>query len=1588
MKSPYGSDEQIISDYSSKIKDVYLELDNYKFFHSPYGYDKGDKRFIGRRKIVNHLKTLLAESETKSGAYLITGFRGMGKTSVVRKAIGELNQKNTIEENKSKSHSIENERTDKPWVIILGIIFGLALLYFILIQFLPFSWPSIGFIPKANSSDLFNLPNDILARLLYCLVAWLISYPLFALIFESIFFPKKTKSKTKPPFKSFEINLSQDSVSEIDILKQVARRLLEYWNDEFEQRKVVERRKLYFFYNLLYRFIRKGFMPTSKMAIKVKLINLNNRINSQVSYQNEVKASGNVMVMSDLIRGTFPFSNLQRKNSLNYPIASPKEIEQDLIEALRDIDDLRKHNKLDHNTKEKSRKVFIPQFIFIIDELDKVGPYSSSSILDRESADPYFDSPDHSSNSQVRSRQEAVAKLLANLKGFLNIAMAKFIFIGGREMYDASLADIADRDSFYSSIFNDVIYVNSFLKDKVGRRAGITRMTEAYLVGLLIPNSFIVDNHTEILEALKIEKSPNLLFKDSQNQGLIKEESGYQNLDDLQKEVYYSLKVYSIYLAHILINGSSLKESLMVIERGGRNDVRIVKLMKVMFLLQNYIIHLTYRSNGVPKKLSNLIETLIVPGDDFFLSKKNDYLIVENNNKASREKAQVGNRTRLFLRFNYGSQYEIGLTSDLYRPYIIGTSRFLKSLGDKILFSSAFILDHLLKFHSFAFAWKNLELIPEVILVNKEPNLRLYINQLLNYLQEGYVRNTLSSIFEYKFNSIISMELQYLAKISELGSAAFNFTLDESLQIKRHYKRKLKELELKYKDFKPIEEDNQFVHSISFIQSILGDLHYYDCEYDEALIFYNEAIQSLRLPNYDKLTKHQYFLWIQKKLKAALTLERIDAYDSAYIYYRTLTTSIAEKITQDRDKLKSGDKKGKNLLLGMEIKHADGNGVDNNSYQYLQLIYTPIVALLALLEKYRFDGFTYIDLMKCESEVDYLLGIKHKPYSIKLEVQKEIHTGTNQAQQLRIFTLKADFLNNTGNLLFYKNKLFLDSYLGKKGQLRDFPEVKKVIKHFVERLNSSDRDTNLKLQDYRPSVYAYIYYRRALSVIIDSFESNNWCITYNSEEDQEKEMFLLEKCYALCEPANLHLTNAYKKLYVGNVLSNLGDTLLAIITDPKSKFDPDTLDMMKGDEIKFKTAIRDVEYEISKGDFSIRAVLTIYQLSSRFFRKANRLHAYSFQLRKILYVFKDYIGFYGPERINHPIFSQPNTLIGQCEEIAMEVVRALAWNNNIANRPQILKYRDILNIPVQERHIRLTDIMENVAGMRSVKETIILVESIRLKLMKGNFSRPSLNFISSYSTTSNKAIRMYELKYISDFYYNVFRSGFKSKKEKKIFKELFEVRFSYSQEGTYNDSVLKKYLDRILNAMQYCKEPIFDNTIEDEEKILSFIITEAISCKNEILKIIYIFNPGYIASFTYLANAHYKLARWCRFLENMYVINKRLYNDIMKAIGKKIGEHDLIYLESNHHFEQAIQNNYKAIQLHSEGKAYRNETRTHHFLEDDYNDRLKHFSAASERYRINLGKVRDRIEETRKMSNDMSKLYMYEYHYPRDKGNQ
>lgn len=79
----------------SRVKSIRIPIPEYKIFHAPSDEEKIDPKFISRQNQVNNFVEVIKSSANKKGKYLISGDRGVGKTSFVNKVINKLNKKNS-----------------------------------------------------------------------------------------------------------------------------------------------------------------------------------------------------------------------------------------------------------------------------------------------------------------------------------------------------------------------------------------------------------------------------------------------------------------------------------------------------------------------------------------------------------------------------------------------------------------------------------------------------------------------------------------------------------------------------------------------------------------------------------------------------------------------------------------------------------------------------------------------------------------------------------------------------------------------------------------------------------------------------------------------------------------------------------------------------------------------------------------------------------------------------------------------------------------------------------------------------------------------------------------------------------------------------------------------------------------------------------------------------------------------------------------------------------------------------------------------------------------------------------------------------
>jgi len=1781
---------------SAKIKDVYIELKDYKFLHAPfYESDFVKKRFVGRVKVKNRLKTLLTQSAGGSGTYLITGFRGMGKTSLLREAISEVNGEKDSFSDKMK-YSLEIALSVVKqflWIFLSILLFH----YFYLIWEASFQWPDLefwrnksfsdnfyflersdisllggrnfdpreyyiyGFFPiliylggmalmpswnivaqgyswcliqignrfdwvqnlkkykvgydkyyhlnkvifdthnhfytitsllaflsvcscifdygcstilvvflttltavslvraiiksfseekeARNYKDLVRFGISILSIAITVLVAlfnslwivvpssfigiWIIvfnsdgksqlgssfyqvlwtvtrilttalifvaillsfiysppSYSIFGsvdiiedlqnnkgfgkwllvllgvligyLTISLIYFIhdllssiatisiKKILSISKSRYEVFEINLSQENISERDVLKRINDKMLDFW---IRRRLSIDSlnfdRPIYKPWQLIIKLFASGMAesPSEYQRILNRLAALQKRLGGTVSVTKDFGTNPN---LSTTITGfpaelALPIGKITDNKTINYPIANAKEAEDELIDIMKDICHYRESNKS------------LSEFIFIIDELDKIEPQSSALIDEREYSNPAMDIANLNApgSREYRKRQEAVAKLLANLKGFLNVAESKFFFIGGRELFDADLADIADRDSFYSSIFNDVIYVESFYKDlpEGDSTRGVTKLTETYLIKLIMSSS---------------------IHQDKDNKYSLAELVGNINQSNT--------KGFSIGLGRKHINQNQKYEDF----EDKSTKVDLEERFKIVSLLQNFIVYLTYRSTGTPKKLNGLVEHLIVESSLKKLKNDSDALVLYCNKRGLLDRS-------IFLRFNYTTQYEINLTTDILRPYLITNSRFLTNLGDKLLFSTPFIFDHIIKFYPYGFSWRNLEMIPEVVLVNKEPYLRDHIKNILLYLTNYHIKQAVSGLYDYRFHSIVRKELAILSKRSDLASAAFNFTLDESLLVKRHYKKKLIELRDKHKDYTPLDGDNQFIHSLSFVQTILGDLYFYDKEYDEAILYYTESIQALRLPNgIDKrfLTRHQYLIWLRNKLKIGLTMEKVDAFDSAISLYRTLmidSERYLHRIVNSKIDLYSetieNSKNPKEKIIETRTK-LDSIGIDSRSenHRNMHLITQPFVALLAAMEKNRTDGITYANLYQNKEELCRIIDPEYNEAFLrdwKGESDIELYL---LKDDYRRGWLWADYFSNVGSILFYKNcqftrfftpdtfdvgdledvrnsdieinfsprkfskSEFAEDYLNNNnnGQLKsdkfdkrfylktDFPRLFRLLH---DQYNKSQAN-RIGMANFFPSLTSVCYFWEALHEST-KYQSSRILGSLSISDKSKYSPLVLAGMYL--HPKYYDMVSARRFYYLGNIVSKIGDAILASINNTQS-LKLNCLDHVENCRGTFLYPTDDPNDYIKKVDkllitstlFTMNKVIAIYALSSQLFKKSNQDYSYTFSLKKLLTLLKEIVNQISKDETHFDNLDEDEKIkyFAIVKDLCMDIVKSTAWYNSISNRPQIMKYRDLLDWTDKGEFNKNKILYRSSSNQSDVIEAILLTEAVRKNIF-GDSGEPYFE-IKATDAVRNKYNRLFELKYHIEMQFNLLPIEFR--KELRKFNENLDI----------------------------------DNINCDKS-----IVLEAMFALKECIKIMQMYEPGYIIGYSFLATAHLWAGHWCRLVEKMRTRGD-ISNDEIKSV---LGSNSMYFLEHNYQYEMAIKHYINVLQLHSEGLAYKNGLNDLYILEDDYNDSLSHFNIAFERYQVNTGVIRRRINKLRSFLKEDSGMYKY-----------
>ena len=1500
-------------------RSIFLEVPEYNF------EDESKGAFIGRlteRERIRRKITppCLTKNEANlddaryQGSYLVAGYRGIGKSTLVRKVYEKVNRELNNSEEKRKLHAINVYLSQ-------GDLSDFDLLRQMFIQLRSEIEDDLG--------SSVNWRRPIIAG-----VAGVLMALVFEVTFKDFSFSKILVSY--PPIIRENPTLSTIILVALFFL-------------------------MYTLCDKVLTGIHELVIPkrASKRKLKQRLEQTNRRIHSglEVSDVNTANEDNGIETsFTNKLLNSFNTGN-DKLYKQSYARITVKELEFELKEILRSYRDLGKGYVL-----------------FIIDELDKLEPefsYEAENIIEL-------------GKSKVQTRRDSVAKLLANLKSFIHTADAKFVFIGGAEMYDASLADVADRESFYSSIFHEVIYINSFFKDWVESKKGLSQMTEDYIIrNLIIGKKKAVSNGP-----LEIERLEN---------------------EQLEIDDYY--------------------EKLENIPDRDR--------FFVIYQLRRFIIFLTYRSNGSPKRLKELFESYLHQAYPAFLenTKEKEKIILHFD-----EKERLGyqpsllnkdskSKRRTYLRLDYIEQYHVGFLYNIVTPYLLGNQKHFKVFNDRNLYLSAFLLDHILKFHRSAFSWRELELMPDIILGSKGPNLREMMESIITYLSERhFIRETTNAMFQYKFRSRAAMEFRYISKISDENAAAFNFTYDESYHLKTFFKQKLKQKRLA--NSSENSADPNLGITISYLNATIADLHFYDEEYESAIRYYNDSFEPLNNIRKD-LNNDEKVKFLTNRLMISLCLEKTYRYGNTYSTLRDTIIQIYKwrfDVFEDENRLSQYPWEA--------------------PYKRMQLFLRPHLALLAAIEKGRSDGITESNLRRNIQEYCEFMGLRNlfplESFKPNLGYRDFFHDSNRLGDHKRVQTLLADYYQNIGSILFYKNRNFNSIHQkGAYGVWFEFLKIKnlkalgrptKLAKKIKEgrpadftiidlnnkrievwglkyaSINSIRDKFKINHRYFFPSYSCTFYYTTAIGHILspyqenlstifkddkdlkpyDSknirhgkekpvtreevavrryapsrFENNGFIIPFSSSSSALKSYKTIE--HLLFHHKSIHILSGKTAQSLGLVLSKLSDGVLASLGNRADFYEQIKYLNKKDFTTKTKYRKNDTKYwfkfwglhkeytNLKHIDFSeffgITNVFYMNILSFRAFQQAGLYNDALFLLKKNLYILNTYcLDLIGKNKqidqgnmafvmsFKDWLVDQSNVLIGT--HIGKEIKTERDFINSVSKS----------KLTSHTGGNRLFSIDDDEIGYLASQIEVNISTNSAILTRKITKIEDNFNFIDNIYT------RIQELRY----------SGYIRYKQLEV---LIAPFVKPVNSNVVIQPISKVHFRHNGNGETYLRFNFSNGTkvFAIEQAYFLKLIGEIHRCYKNLLNITNTYGVSYIMTYTDLASQYrniYKMTLFIkRFEKNLRALtnqnNKKDIDKLFKALGKK---DSWSFKNEGYYANQAFDNFTKSINLHSEGIEYKSMIKNMYILEDDFNDLLVHFCASLERSLVNTGVIEEKMK--------------------------
>lgn len=1251
----------------------------------------------------------------------------------------------------------------------------------------------------------------------------------------------------------------------------------------------------------------RNFGLVTNQHVKRLLRDLNERCSAEMNLARSTQV--NVPQVTRLKLGL----SFRGSKSLRYPIATARDIENDLIRIFDELD--------------RIPKIFAPpEFTFVFDELDKMDPDFQKDEVETEQG---YESLSISEAERVRRKRELVSGIMASMKIFFTTAKAKFIFIAGREMYDASLADSSDRESYLGSIFHDIIYVSSLYKDpfddhshRIRKPIDITYLTERYVCGLLIPDradyELNLKGYEQYLRSLKYDKESN---------GLIDEGSPEPWLREDQKR-------------------------------------------KIINLVSVFINYLAFRSKGSPMNLVKLFE-------DF----TEEFPYREDDIFDDQEKMIIGrgNPKSYYLTFDFHAQHRISLVAGIFRPFVMGTGMHLKKYSDKILVSTSYLLDHIYKFHEFGFSWRNLELLPEIIDINRAPLLRRHIENIIDFLSESGLKRIDNGFVNFKFHRKVIEEVNLLSRNNDTESAIFNFTLDESNAIKRHYRGRLQKLNQEQKRFEG--EKTKFINSAAFLESILGDLHFFDKEYDEAILYYADAVQALKEHMKKGLTLHESLIYTRTMLREALVFERMNTYGPALIKYSELVQIIRDngKILRnngEQDSEKRQDyEDGIFHPSGSKNKRRAGFHFAKSLYENFSIMLLPVLAKLVAIEKLSKQGITLKDSLRSD---------------------RDFHSVFNYLKKDEKYLLKVEYHLQKGDILYYKNGVVYMDYdnaesmtykFGKDGRPhRDFNAPYSAYEEYIMGVSlimkklSKDFDKEIILDDTsldNPRTGS----TKVKNAVIDKYDEFTRSVRskmHSSVDGRDYELTIIKGMLNFLKHkegyvSELNVTHNAWNL-TARLLSAIGDCLIIMCGKPSLDFFGKDLDYAfnpMSDEAMAK-AIDAKSANISRTELA----LLYYGAASVCYDRATEVKSHAFQNKKILYVIKTYHRFFKSK----DSASLAKSLL---KSLGRKIIQPSNQNRNLIIFPEHSRSSELKVVSEGEPNvIEQLPLYYKFSYNTEVKMSILhwynlyVTECRKTGIWKYNdndFFKTLDNIpLNSYNMVNDQMVRMFELRLKSRINREiVWSNDYVNRVDWDQYKDLLEGS------EDVNNHVYQSLKDQELLVMIRTPKDIFDTkgVLNNSDKA-KFLIIDSIYCELRIIEGINLNNVSYIRGYYYLGCAFLSLAwwveLWAKWMKNQCKDQEAREKERYELL-QHIGSHEIHYIDNPEYaYQHALSNYYQCINMHSEGSAYKSILSNMYFTEGDFHDDNQHFCAAMDRMLINNKVIRRRIRFIKDKLKDQS----------------